>query len=102
MIRRPPRSTLFPYTTLFRSKPGITVAQANGQLALVADQFRRAYGSDALPPHGGFAAVLLHESLVGSTRFPLVVLLGAEPRVGSEIGRAHVSTQSPPHTLCPS
>src|SRR2546427_8876211 len=25
MIRRPPRSTLFPYTTLFRSKPAITV-----------------------------------------------------------------------------
>src|SRR2546429_9955759 len=24
MIRRPPRSTLFPYTTLFRSAPGIT------------------------------------------------------------------------------
>jgi len=22
MIRRPPRSTLFPYTTLFRSRPG--------------------------------------------------------------------------------
>src|SRR3712207_7252765 len=27
MIRRPPRSTLFPYTTLFRS-PGLTVLQA--------------------------------------------------------------------------
>src|SRR2546429_3377649 len=24
MIRRPPRSTLFPYTTLFRSKAGLT------------------------------------------------------------------------------
>src|SRR2546430_7306313 len=24
MIRRPPRSTLFPYTTLFRSQPGVT------------------------------------------------------------------------------
>src|SRR2546428_8203763 len=24
MIRRPPRSTLFPYTTLFRSTPGTT------------------------------------------------------------------------------
>src|SRR5258708_27459185 len=24
MIRRPPRSTLFPYTTLFRSQPGCT------------------------------------------------------------------------------
>src|SRR3712207_8940044 len=26
MIRRPPRSTLFPYTTLFRSGPGWSVA----------------------------------------------------------------------------
>src|SRR3712207_7131264 len=26
MIRRPPRSTLFPYTTLFRSPPHITAA----------------------------------------------------------------------------
>src|SRR3712207_8736218 len=28
MIRRPPRSTLFPYTTLFRSAPGTKVAPA--------------------------------------------------------------------------
>src|SRR2546422_9103853 len=27
MIRRPPRSTLFPYTTLFRSRPRDTAAQ---------------------------------------------------------------------------
>src|SRR2546430_17601661 len=33
MIRRPPRSTLFPYTTLFRSK---TVIFADGQFAAVA------------------------------------------------------------------
>src|SRR3712207_9400330 len=26
MIRRPPRSTLFPYTTLFRSSPSLTTA----------------------------------------------------------------------------
>src|SRR3712207_8088057 len=30
MIRRPPRSTLFPYTTLFRSRPGRRPA-ANGR-----------------------------------------------------------------------
>src|SRR5256884_5593112 len=30
MIRRPPRSTLFPYTTLFRSKTGIVVVVAAG------------------------------------------------------------------------
>src|SRR6266496_6164447 len=27
MIRRPPRSTLFPYTTLFRSGPGVVTAR---------------------------------------------------------------------------
>src|SRR3712207_8629720 len=27
MIRRPPRSTLFPYTTLFRSAPGFIVTE---------------------------------------------------------------------------
>src|SRR2546430_12604520 len=33
MIRRPPRSTLFPYTTLFRSgdREGVTVQHAVGQ-----------------------------------------------------------------------
>src|SRR3712207_7990533 len=30
MIRRPPRSTLFPYTTLFRSRQVEQVAQARG------------------------------------------------------------------------
>src|SRR3712207_8551002 len=29
MIRRPPRSTLFPYTTLFRSKAGAAVVPLN-------------------------------------------------------------------------
>src|SRR5690349_23647327 len=29
MIRRPPRSTLFPYTTLFRSGPDAPAAQAS-------------------------------------------------------------------------
>src|SRR5689334_23739374 len=27
MIRRPPRSTLFPYTTLFRSTPGVNCGE---------------------------------------------------------------------------
>src|SRR5205823_11249373 len=30
MIRRPPRSTLFPYTTLFRSREGQDVAGVSG------------------------------------------------------------------------
>src|SRR2546425_6757195 len=33
MIRRPPRSTLFPYTTLFRSVVGVVVTLTLGMLA---------------------------------------------------------------------
>src|SRR5260221_3928972 len=48
MIRRPPRSTLFPYTTLFRSHilvVGITGLQPTGNLfgRPVQDQFTRNY-----------------------------------------------------------
>src|SRR3712207_8659554 len=43
MIRRPPRSTLFPYTTLFRSAPGPSSVLLDGlhldqDVELVADQ----------------------------------------------------------------
>src|SRR2546425_8562011 len=40
MIRRPPRSTLFPYTTLFRSE---RLAQHRGQPAVPAEQHRARY-----------------------------------------------------------
>src|SRR5687768_18005375 len=35
MIRRPPRSTLFPYTTLFRSKKVIDAAHKAGAVVLI-------------------------------------------------------------------
>src|SRR3989441_9601458 len=55
MIRRPPRSTLFPYTTLFRSpapaKPRQTppAVEAQGFLTVAADPFGQVYidGVDA-------------------------------------------------------
>src|SRR5258707_5283778 len=40
MIRRPPRSTLFPYTTLFRSS-GLCTAVGTGGLGLSAGQRQR-------------------------------------------------------------
>src|SRR2546422_8426174 len=39
MIRRPPRSTLFPYTTLFRSRDLAVAAQ--GHMAVAADAENR-------------------------------------------------------------
>src|SRR2546426_8434949 len=46
MIRRPPRSTLFPYTTLFRS---VVPEQPHPSLASLA----RAVKGEALPTEGG-------------------------------------------------
>src|SRR2546430_7806543 len=40
MIRRPPRSTLFPYTTLFRSYPHILGADGAGVVEAVGAQVR--------------------------------------------------------------
>src|SRR3712207_5047277 len=37
MIRRPPRSTLFPYTTLFRSRALVDVATAMGEAIRTVD-----------------------------------------------------------------
>src|SRR2546422_8348614 len=53
MIRRPPRSTLFPYTTLFRSQ---RVAEVGGQPhAPFDDVLARALERHVLRPHGEHA-----------------------------------------------
>src|SRR2546430_11969327 len=41
MIRRPPRSTLFPYPTLFRSDPGSIIVVVATDAPLVAHQLKR-------------------------------------------------------------
>src|SRR5438094_1065006 len=44
MIRRPPRSTLFPYTTLFRSDPETLQCQClPGYIGLCSNYFKRIY-----------------------------------------------------------
>src|SRR2546429_4433086 len=54
MIRRPPRSTLFPYTTLFRS-------------AVVLGQRCQGEGREGARVHAG-APCLLHDGTVGQVR----------------------------------
>src|SRR5688572_31075037 len=46
MIRRPPRSTLFPYTTLFRSEVLAEAGEGLGQATDVGGHHRRAAGED--------------------------------------------------------
>src|SRR2546422_8033594 len=53
MIRRPPRSTLFPYTTLFRSwtpDPVFTVDNAYVDVGAASAAEARALGIDVLDP----------------------------------------------------
>src|SRR2546427_6145292 len=53
MIRRPPRSTLFPYTTLFRS-PGPNWSFAEGERSTCGSSPRqRPTGTTRSPPRGG-------------------------------------------------
>src|SRR3712207_7063155 len=49
MIRRPPRSTLFPYTTLFRSGEG-------GQRPVVRSPCRQVMDDRRRPPRSGWAS----------------------------------------------
>src|SRR5258708_18637383 len=67
MIRRPPRSTLFPYTTLFRSRPVLVgdaepgVADVEVERLFVLDRlvaFLVAFGEDA---EGGLAQARVAE-----------------------------------------
>src|SRR2546430_9470448 len=56
MIRRPPRSTLFPYTTLFRSVGQTTrVARECGDVARHVDDARRALPKDTRERLAGHA-----------------------------------------------
>src|SRR2546426_12302716 len=62
MIRRPPRSTLFPYTTLFRSKRGVKVS------------------------HCPSAALKHTKGLVAHGRFPEMLDAGVSVSLGGDSG----------------
>src|SRR2546430_12433123 len=58
MIRRPPRSTLFPYTTLFRSPGG---ARLQGLLVSHRDGAERLDVDDPPPPQFVFLSIHLEQ-----------------------------------------
>jgi putative ABC transport system permease protein len=68
---------VFFFTAAARLKPGVTIPQADAQLRLTADEFRRMYGADSLPHDGGFGVVSLEQEVIGDTGPRLFVLLGA-------------------------
>src|SRR3712207_8030948 len=61
MIRRPPRSTLFPYTTLFRSEVGAMKVNGRVVIFLAADQHAEVVSGVVTVRH--VVTVKDHESL---------------------------------------
>src|SRR5258708_18921461 len=83
MIRRPPRSTLFPYTTLFRSNAVAVVAMADGKTSVTG-----------FIPVGWFPAAL------GLSADGQRLFVGNQP-TGMKRSEEHTSElQSPDHLVC--
>src|SRR3712207_8548163 len=80
MIRRPPRSTLFPYTTLFRSHRGEEAAAGVELVLQVAQEVagQRPQAPDAVQALRGARDVRREELLRRADRRELQLLLGAE------------------------
>ena len=59
-----------------RLKPGVTLAQANAQMKIAADQFRRRYPT-FIDPHESYGVEPLRDAVVSDVRSSLFVLIGA-------------------------
>src|SRR5947208_8182734 len=93
MIRRPPRSTLFPYTTLFRSVEAVTAAAGHTDVELDLATGRRA-------KRGRTAMHALHDKVPDAGAVH-VVNNGAAALVLAARSEEHTSElQSPDHLVC--
>src|SRR5256885_4126822 len=88
MIRRPPRSTLFPYTTLFRSTAALLAA---GHRVITYD--RRGFGRSSKPTVGynydTFAADL--DAVLSTLNLTDVALVGRSEEHTSELRHLVIS-----------
>src|SRR5256885_12449389 len=99
MIRRPPRSTLFPYTTLFRSRPAPEVIADEPQRWLCHSGAVSMQGGAI--PDGREHCPLMHELLDPMERCfsPLSIALGG--LLLNERSEEHTSElQSPCNLVC--
>jgi predicted permease len=60
-----------------RLKPGVTLAQANAELKLSADEFRRKFPGPGMGPRDSFAVQPFRDAIVSDVRSSLLVLIGA-------------------------
>src|SRR2546430_12376889 len=79
MIRRPPRSTLFPYTTLFRSRRSHAAAVARGrgptrQVGAAAERERSEEHTSELQSQSNLVCRLLLEKKKSIVHYPMLAV----------------------------
>src|SRR2546427_6510414 len=79
MIRRPPRSTLFPYTTLFRSQPFPAFVRSSCERPSC-----KVYRTDAQPPLPGLERPVAHR-----LREPVPQRTGLRDRKSTRLNSSH-------------
>src|SRR2546423_816833 len=84
MIRRPPRSTLFPYTTLFRSWAKLQVAESKLPLPVCE--------SVTVPPGADFEPESVSETVVVQVEPSLIGTVEGEQVTCAEVWRFATST----------
>src|SRR3712207_8115487 len=87
MIRRPPRSTLFPYTTLFRSSVGITAAIA--LLLLPTAQFSMGFSGGAYVLYAALIAMMVFFS--GGVSSEMYLLFFPVDRKSTRLNSSHAN-----------
>src|SRR5258708_40037266 len=100
MIRRPPRSTLFPYTTLFRSVlPGATLATGMWFFVTMLFGWYLQHYADYSVIYGSLGVGIA--LLVWMYLISLVILIGTEFNAILFRSEEHTSElQSPDHLVC--
>src|SRR5206468_5129970 len=84
MIRRPPRSTLFPYTTLFRSLPSCRPAHPRASRAPRCSQVRSEEHTSELQSRSDLVCRLLLEKKKSHFHSPLLIVVnGFDPAADS-------------------
>src|SRR5690242_14795030 len=95
MIRRPPRSTLFPYTTLFRSPCNKDPARMKDQSARQKSKEHRADRQSCPPPHPSWPRSEEHTSeLQSHVNLVCRLLLEKKKKQKTETTRYHTNDTS--------
>src|SRR3712207_8439123 len=90
MIRRPPRSTLFPYTTLFRSAPMLP-ALRGGELVVLARRILAESGVSLGPLLRDLVAHDVVAAVVEAEAVPPEVAAKASDRKSTRLNSSHAN-----------